>query len=86
MPVQNPIAACKDHAEPTRWGQMAHTMAQAREFAAHWIEYTRRHRDTVPADFLADLIINDGPPCCPSAGLARSFMSWAYRELLAGEG
>jgi hypothetical protein len=79
-------AACADHAPPARSGLMIHTMAQARPEAARWLSYIGRYRSELPPGFLAGLVLDDGPPCCPSAGLARHVMHAAYRELTAGEG
>jgi hypothetical protein len=83
------ILACRDHAGPTRRGLMAHTMPYALAMAEGWVERCRSFGPDVldPAVVFA-LAIPDtlpGPPCCPSAGLARSTMMAAFRELTRGE-
>lgn len=80
------VVACPDHATATRWGQMIHTIEQARAEVERTASYIRRHRAVLPPDFLAMHVMYEGPPCCPSAGLARSVMTAAWRERLAGEG
>lgn len=77
-------AACPAHAGLTRFGQMIHTVAEARASVDEIVSYIRRH--DLPPGFLVLQVMNGGPPCCPSAGLARHVMSAAWRERLAGEG
>jgi hypothetical protein len=86
MTMSRIVAACPDHDRLTRLGQMTHTIEQARTEVGRTIDYIRHHRVLLPADFLARHVAHYGPPCCPSAGLARSVMTAAWRERLAGEG